>query len=103
MRAGIEVERLFRPHIQNVLGGGRHHHGGHHVILGPVVLVARGVREQHTEGDLIGAGQLRQVLRDRIVESELALLRQQQDSGRGELLADRPDGVLHLRGGLHRR
>ena len=51
----------------------------------------------------MGAGQLRQVLRDRIVQGELALLRQKQDSGRGELLADRPDGVLHLRSGLHRR
>ena len=47
--------------------------------------------------------QLREILRDGVVQGQLAFLRQQQDRGRGELLADGADGVLHLRRGLHGR
>ena len=48
---------------------------------------------------LIAVGQAGDVLRDRIVERELALFGQQEDCGCGELLADRADAVAHLRRG----
>ncbi len=75
--AGVEIERPFAPHIQDVLSGCGRQHGRHHVVLRPVVLVAGGVGKQHAERYFAGARELGQVLRHRIVQAQLALLRQQ--------------------------
>ena len=95
----LEVERDLGPAIHDLFGGDRLQHERRHIILRPEVLITGGVREDLANGDLIAVGQTGDVLRDRIVERELALFRQQEDCGCGELLADRADAVAHLRRG----
>ena len=52
----IEVERLVRPAGHDGQGVDRPLHVGKDVILGPIVLISRGHREQLPDGDLSGAG-----------------------------------------------
>ena len=54
------------------------------------------------KGDFIGAREIGQVLGHGIVQRQLAFLRQQQNCRRGELLADRADGVPHAGLRVHR-
>ena len=103
LRAGIEVERLFAPDIEDALGRGGREHGSHDVILRPVILVAGGVREDFANGHLVAASEPGKIFADRIVERELALLLKHQDRRRSELLGDGPDGVAHVRRGGHGR
>ena len=94
--AGLEVERLFGPGVENVLRGGGGLHRGHGVVLGVVVLIAGGVGEDLADGDLIAAGEAGKVFTHRIVELELALLLEHEQGGGGELLGDGADRVAHL-------
>ena len=66
--AGLEVERLARPLIQNLVGSHGLQHGRHHVILRPVVLIAGGMRKQFANCDLVAARQVGDKTRHRIVE-----------------------------------
>ena len=95
--SGLEVERLFSPGIEDLLGGFGDEHGGHDVVLGPVVLIAGGVGEDLADGDFVAAGEAGDVLADRVVEGELAFCLEEQDGGGGELLGDGADGVAHVR------
>ncbi len=99
LAAGREVERLLGPPIHNGLRGDRLEHERRHVVLGPVVLVAGGVRQQLADGDFVGPGEIGEVLGHLVVERELPLLLEQQHRRGGELLADRADAVAHLGGG----
>ena len=94
--AGLEVERLARPSLHDLARRRRPLHVHEHVVLRPVVLVARGHRQQLPDADVRGARQLREPLRDLVVERELAVLLKQQDRRGGELLADRADRVAHV-------
>ena len=61
------------------------------------VIVQAGVLiEKHAEGDRVGVRHLGQVFRKLVVERELVLLREEQDSRRGELLADGADGEARV-------
>ncbi len=93
--AGIEIERLAGPLVEDVLGGGGLEHVGHDVVLRPVVLIAGGVGEELAEGDFIGAGEMGKEFGDFVVEGELALLLKKKEGGGGELLADGADAVAH--------
>ena len=75
--AGVEVEGLFGPGVEDLLGGGGAAHGGHDVVLGPVVLVAGGVREDLADGDLVAAGEAGDVLADRVVDGDFFLVLEQ--------------------------
>src|SRR5262249_51178410 len=93
-RAGGGGERGAREDAQQVLVG---------VVLAAVNLLAAvlleagSVVEQVADGDVLPAGRgAVQVLADGRVETELAGLRQQQDGGGGELLADRTGLVDRL-------
>ncbi len=100
LRAGIEVERLFGPGVEDLLRAFGVQHGRHDVVFGPVVLVAGGVGENLADGDFVAAGEAGDVFADRVVEGEFALLLQEQDGRGGELLGDGADGVAHVgRGG----
>ena len=99
LRAGLEVERLFGPGIDNLLGALWFPHGGHQVVFGPVVLVAGSVRENLADGDFVALGEAGNVLANRVVERELALFLKQQNGSRGELLGDGANGIAHLRRG----
>ncbi len=77
-------------------GGGP---GGDGVVLGGVVGVAAGVREEVAEGDVVGAGEIGVPAGDGVVEGELAILGEEEDAGGGELLGDGADGVVHGGGG----
>ncbi len=84
-RAGLEVERQCLQHRERLLVG---------VVPAVVefvrvVLEARGVSEQLPDGDAPPVRRCaREVLRQRVVEAEPAVLGEQQDAGGGELLAD---------------
>jgi hypothetical protein len=58
-------------------------------------LVAGGVGEEVQDFDVVGAGEFGEIFADGILEGELALLLQDEDRGRGELLGDAADGVSH--------
>ena len=93
--AGIEVERLLGPGVEDLLRGGGLEHGGHDVVLGPVVLIAGGVRENLADCDFVAAGEAGDVLADRVVEGEFFLLLEHEDCGGRELLGDGADGIAH--------
>src|SRR5690606_8380201 len=60
-------------------------------LVGAVVLETGGVREEMADRDPVPArGRAGEVLREAVVEGQLAVLREQQDAGGGELLADGP-------------
>jgi uncharacterized protein DUF6973 len=86
-RAGLKVERLLGPRVGDRLRGGGLEHPRHHVVLGPEVLVAGGVGEEHADGDFVAAGQAGNVFRDGVVEAELAVLLEKKCCHRCELLA----------------
>ena len=71
--AGLEVEWLFGPGVDDLLGGFAGQHGGHDVVLGPVVLIAGGVGEDLADGDFVAAGEAGDVLADGIVEARACL------------------------------
>jgi hypothetical protein len=67
------------------------------VFCGQRVIVQAGVLiEKHAQGDRIGVRHLGQVFRRLVVERELVLLREEQDSRRRELLADGADGEARV-------
>ena len=86
LRSGLEVQRLLRPGVQNLLRAFGLQRGRHHVILGPVVLVARCVRENLPYSDLVAARQAGNILADGIVQAQLAVFLQHQNRRRCELL-----------------
>ena len=96
LRAWLEVERPLGPALDDPLRRNRLQHERRHVVLRPEVLVAGGVREDLADRDLVAARQPGHVLADRIVDRQFALFLQEQQGGRGELLADRSDAVSHL-------
>ena len=65
--AGLKVERLFGPGVEDLLGGSGSAHGDHDVVLGPVVLIAGGVGEDLADGDFVAAGEAGDVLTDRVI------------------------------------
>src|SRR6202041_3581336 len=93
--AGIEIERLARPNVQNLVGGDRLEHEWRNVILRPVILIAGGVRQQFADGDLAAAREVGDESRYGIVERKLALLGQQEHGGGSELFADGADTVTN--------
>src|SRR6185437_6460862 len=95
-RAGVEVERLPGPVIENAFRTDGLLHAGWHVVLRPEILIAGGVRQDLAYRDLVAAREAGHVLRDGIVERELPFLLQEQDGRRRELLADRADSVAHV-------
>ena len=97
LHAGIEVERLLPPRVHDLLRVGRLEHSRHHVILRPVILVTRRVREQLANRDVVRARQIRNIFADLVIQRKLPLLLQKQNRRRGKLLADRADAVTHLR------
>ena len=99
----IEIQRLLRPRVEDLLSRRRHHHVRHYVVLRPVILVAGRMRQDLADRHLVPASQPRDVARDGITEGEFPLLRQQHDRGRRELLAHRPDGISHVGLGSHGR
>ncbi len=70
-------------------------HRRHQIVLRPVILVARRVRQHLANRHLIGPRQFRQILPHRIVHRQLALLLQHQNRRRRELLRDGPDRIPH--------
>jgi hypothetical protein len=93
--AGIEIERLAGPLVEDLLRGGGLEHVGHDVVLRPIVLIAGGVREELADGDFVGASEMGKEFGDFVVEGELALFLKEEDGGSGELFADGADAVAH--------
>ena len=83
--AGVKVERLLAPGVDDLLRGFGPFHRGHHVVFGPVVLVAGGVRENFADGHLIASREAGNVFADRIVNAQFALFLQKQNRRRREL------------------
>src|SRR5207237_7891311 len=88
-RTRLEVEWLLRPRIGDRLRRRRDQHPRHYIVLRPEVLVAGRVGEEHSDGYIVSAREAGDVFRDRIVESELPFLLEEQRCDGGELFADR--------------
>ena len=84
--AGLEVERLFGPDVEDVLSDGGLDERRHHVVLGPVILIAGGVGENLADGHFIAVREAGNIFSDGIVEREFSLLLEQQNGCRSELL-----------------
>jgi hypothetical protein len=95
--AGLEIERLGGPTVENAFGGYGLPHEGRNVVLRVVVLIAGGMREELADSDVVGARQVGQVLADAVIEGEFAVLDGEQDCGGEKLLAYRADGETHGR------
>ncbi len=93
----IKIKRLARPLVENFVGGDGLQHERRNIVLGPVVLVARCMRQQFTNRNLVAAGQVGNESRHGIVERKLPLFREQQHRSRRKLLADGTDAVAHRR------
>ena len=93
LRAGLEVERLACPAVDDHLRGRRVRHRLEAVILRPVILQARRVAEQLADGDPLAAGDPGNIFGDRVVEREAALIAKDEDGGGGELLGHGGDLV----------
>ncbi len=101
-RAGIEVEGFAGEFVNDFKGIAGKLPGGDGVVLGRVVLITGGVGEEIDDANFRGASEFGEILADRVVERELALLLEEQNSGSGELLGDGADGVGHRGLGLNR-
>ena len=98
--AGLEIQPLLRSdHLQHIviveLGSAL----GRNQVF--VVDQSTGVGQQIEQRDLAIAGrQFGQPLAHRVFEPQFAVLFQQEDAGRGELLGDRCEAVVGFRAGL---
>ena len=93
--AGLEVEWLAGELMDDGERVAGELPGGNGVVLGRVVLIAGGVGEEIDDLDVVRAGELGEVFADGVLQGELALLLQDEDGRRGELLGDAADGVGH--------
>ena len=93
--AGVEVEGLAGELVDDGERVAGELPGGDGVVLRGVVLVAGGVGEEVDDLDVAGAGELGEEFADGVLKRELALLLEEQDGRRGELLGDGADGVGH--------
>ena len=85
-RAWLKVQGLFGPGVQNLLRRLWLHHGRHQVVFGPIILVTRRVRKNLADRHFVPARQVRNIFADRVVQIQLALLLQNQNGRRRELL-----------------
>ncbi len=97
--AGLEIEGLFGPGVEDGLGRGGLGPASDEVVLRGVVFVAGGVGEQFADGDFVRSGEAGNVFGDFIVEGEFAGFLFEEEGGGGELLTDGADGVAGFGGG----
>ncbi|MDD1450631.1 hypothetical protein NHF48_005990 [Sphingomonas sp. H160509] len=66
--AGLEIERLLGPTVDDLLRRDGLGHRREAVVLRPVILKARGMAEQLADRDAVAAGDAGNVFRDAVVE-----------------------------------
>ncbi len=90
-RARLKIQRLLRPLVKNLFSRVRLHHRSHQVVLRPIVLVARSVAQDLPDRHFVATCQSRNILTNHIIQRKLALLLQDQNCRRCELLRNRPN------------